>query len=197
MTMVVIAPMLVSAVVRAYGWLATTGREGLLWKASNLLGLPPIEIMFNRTAVVIGLVHVLLPYAMLMVLTSLDGIRPSVVRAAANLGAGPFTTFARVVLPLIRTGLLSSLLITFSLAAASYSIPVILGGGRLYPIARAVFQESTSTLDFPLAATLAILLLLLCLAAAAVAQRLTRDRRDRSRKTVTQKTAEKMAMGPV
>ncbi|GLZ07515.1 hypothetical protein Acsp03_49810 [Actinomadura sp. NBRC 104412] len=179
MTLIIIAPMLVSSVVRAYGWLTTIGRGGLLSQTATLLGLDAAEIGFGRTAVIIGLVHVLLPYSVLLILGSLDAINPSTTRAAASLGAGPVRTTLRVVVPLSAPGLASSLLVTFSLAAASYSIPTILGGGRVYTIARAIFQESTASFNLPLAAALSVLLIAGCLTTALAAQRISRRSRDR------------------
>lgn len=179
MTLIIIAPMLVSSVVRAYGWITTIGRGGLLSQTTTMLGLDATEIGFGTTAVIIGLVHVLLPFSVLLILGSLDSINPSALRAAASLGAGPVRSAVRVVLPLAAPGLVSSLLVTFSLAAASYSIPTILGGGRVYTAARAIFQESTASFNLPLAAALSVLLILGCLTTALVAQRISRRSRAR------------------
>lgn len=174
MTFIVLAPLLISGVVRAYGWIATTGPAGALSQLSNSLGLGTASIMFSKTAVVMGFVHVFLPYSFLMIITSLDGIPDDVLRAARSLGASSFAVIKRVVLPLAFPGLLASLLLIFALSSAAYSIPAVLGGRRVTVAAGAIFQEQTSTLNWPMAAALATLLICLTVLVMLAYSRMTR-----------------------
>jgi putative spermidine/putrescine transport system permease protein len=161
LTVVIIAPLLVSGIVRAYGWIAMIGPDSVFDRAHQSLGLGPLNWIYHEPAVLIGFVHVFLPFGVLMILTRLDAIPPNVVRAAENLGANPLQIGTRVLLPLIYPVMLSAFLLVFALAMASYAIPAILGGGRVLTIAQVIFSEQTGTLNWPRAASLGVALTLL------------------------------------
>jgi len=153
---VVIAPLLVSGVVRAYGWIAVMGPAGLLPQLTGKLGLGEVTILYNEPAMVIGFVHALLPYAILILLASFDRIDPTLLRAAANIGARPAQAVRLVVLPLVYPGIFASVLLTFVMASAAYAVPAILGGARQVTAATAIFQEQNVYLNWPAAAALAL-----------------------------------------
>src|SRR5262249_34559794 len=98
-TALVLAPLLVSGVVRAYGWLAIGGPTGVVPRASSAVGLGHLQLFGNQAALVIGFVHIFMPIVVMMVLASLDTIPPSIIKAGANLGAGPVGVALRVILP--------------------------------------------------------------------------------------------------
>jgi putative spermidine/putrescine transport system permease protein len=156
LTVVLIAPLLVSGIVRAYGWIAMIGPGSVLDDASQHLGFGPSHWLYHEPAVIVGFIHVFLPFGVLMMLTRLDAIPPNVVRAAANLGANPLVIAVRVLLPQIFPAMLSAFLLIFALAMASYAIPAILGGGRVLTIAQVIFGEMNGTLNWPLAAALGV-----------------------------------------
>jgi putative spermidine/putrescine transport system permease protein len=158
LTVVIIAPLLVSGIVRAYGWIAMIGPDSVFDRATQRLGLGPANWLYHEPAVVIGFIHVFLPFGVLMMLTRLDAIPPNVVRAAANLGASQPQIAARILLPQIFPAMLSSFLLVFALAMASYAIPAILGGGRVLTIAQVIFSEMNGTLNWPQAAALGVAL---------------------------------------
>jgi putative spermidine/putrescine transport system permease protein len=158
LTVVILTPLLVSGIVRAYGWIAMIGPDSVADHASKSLGFGPLKWMYHEPAVLIGFVHVFLPFGVLMVLTRLDSIPPNVVRAAANLGANQVQIAARVLLPQIYPVMVSTFLLVFALSMASYAIPAILGGGRVLTIAQVIFSEMTGTLDWARGAALGVLL---------------------------------------
>lgn len=159
--LVVIGPLLVSAVIRTFGWMVILGNSGLLNRALLGAGLirQPIGMMFTSGAVVLGLVHVLTPFLVLSVWASLARLDPAVERAAISLGASRLTVFFRVVLPNVAPGVLSGSLIVFCMAASSFATPLMLGGKRIPVASGAIYAEFLSTLNWPLGAALAVVLL--------------------------------------
>ncbi len=159
---VILGPLLVSVVVRTLGWAILMGNNGLINDALQALGLTtePVRLLFTMTGVVIALTHVLMPFMVISVWASLQKLDPQVENAGQSFGAGPFTVFRRVVLPQILPGILSGGIIVFALAASAFATPAILGGRRLKVVATAAYDEFLSTLNWPLGASIAILLLI-------------------------------------
>lgn len=157
--LVVLAPLLVSVVVRAFGWSMLLGPEGLVNRFFALLGIGPVKMLYTEIAVVIALVHVMLPFMVIPVWTSLQKLDPGVVNAALSLGASPFTTLRRIVVPQVMPGILSGSLIVFGLSASSFAIPGLLGGRRLKMVATVVYDEYLHELNWPLGAAIALTLL--------------------------------------
>ena len=157
--LVVLAPLLVSVVVRAFGWSMLLGPEGAVNALLRLVGIGPVKILYTNAAVVIALVHVMLPFMVIPVWTSLQKLDPGVENAALSLNATPFTTLRRIVLPQVMPGILSGSLLVFGLAASSFAIPGLLGGRRLKMVATIVYDEYLSELNWPLGAAVALVLL--------------------------------------
>jgi len=110
--------------------------------------------------VVIALIHVLVPFVVISVWASLQKLDPAVERAAVSLGAGRMTVVRRVIVPLAMPGILAGSVMVFALAASAFATPAIIGGRRLKVIATAAYDEFLNTLNWPLGASLAVLLLL-------------------------------------
>ncbi|WP_286896601.1 ABC transporter permease [Achromobacter sp. UBA2119] len=156
--LVVLSPLLISLVVRAFGWSMLLGPSGPLGKAAAALGLG--SLLYTPTAVIIGLVHVMLPFMVIPVWTSLQKLDPTVEHAALSLNASRFQTLSRIVLPQAMPGILSGSLIVFGLSASSFAIPALLGGRRLKMVATVVYDEFLTELNWPLGAAIAIVLLI-------------------------------------
>jgi putative spermidine/putrescine transport system permease protein len=157
---VVLAPLLVSVVVRAFGWSILLGNTGLVNQMLAALGAEPVKLLYTSTAIIIGLVHVMMPFMIIPVWTTLQKIDPSAANAALSLNASFLTTLRRIVLPQMTPGILSGSLIVFGLSASSFAIPGLLGGRRLKMVATLVYDEYLNTLNWPLGAAIAIVLLL-------------------------------------
>jgi len=158
--LVVLAPLMISVVVRAFGWSMLLGPEGLINGTLAAFGIGPFKMLYTETAIVIALVHVMLPFMVIPVWTSLQKIDPGVVNAALSLNASPLTALRRIVLPQIMPGVLSGSLIVFGLSASSFAIPGLLGGRRLKMMATLIYDEYLHELNWPLGAAIALLLLL-------------------------------------
>ena len=157
--LVIIGPLLVSVVVRAFGWSMLLGSTGLVNQTLRALGLDPVRLLYTETAIVIALVHVMLPFMVIPVWTALQKLDPAVEAAAWSLGASRFTALRRVVLPQVSLGMLSGSLIVFGLSASAFAIPGLLGGRRLKMAATLVYDEYMSELNWPLGAAIAIIVL--------------------------------------
>lgn len=157
--LVILAPLLISVVVRAFGWSMLLGPEGLINATFKAIGIGSVKLLYNETAVVIALVHVMLPFMVIPVWTSLQKLDPWVENAALSLCASHFTTLRRVVLPQVMPGILSGSLIVFGLAASSFAIPGLLGGRRVKMVATLIYDEYLNELNWPLGAAIALILL--------------------------------------
>jgi putative spermidine/putrescine transport system permease protein len=157
--LVILAPLLVSVVVRAFGWSMLLGTAGVVNQALGVFGAGPVKLEYTTFAIVIALVHVMLPFMVIPVWTALQKLDPQTEHAALSLMASPATTMRRIVLPQIMPGVLSGSLMVFGLSASAFAIPGLLGGRRLKVAATAVYDEFLGSLNWPLGATIALLLL--------------------------------------
>jgi len=157
--LVIIGPLLVSVVVRTFGWSMLLGKNGFVNGALAIVGLDPVQLLYTETAIVIGLVHIMLPFMVIPVWTVLQKLDPTVEAAALTLGASRFTALRRIVFPQAALGILSGSLIVFALSASSFAIPGLLGGRRLKMAATLVYDEFLIELNWPLGATIAIIVL--------------------------------------
>ena len=156
----ILTPLLISVVVRAFGWSLLLGADGLVNQVIQFLGGRPVKLLYTPFAVIIALVHVMLPFMIIPVWTSLQKLDPSAEQAALSLGASQATVMRKIVLPQVMPGVLSGTLIVFGLAASSFAIPGLLGGRRLKMVATVVYDQYLSELNWPMGATIAVVLLL-------------------------------------
>ncbi|AJP57896.1 ABC transporter permease [Pandoraea vervacti] len=157
--LVILSPLLVSIVVRAFGWSMLMSSGGLINQAFGLIGMGPYKMEYTNFAIVVALAHVMLPFMVIPVWTSLQRLDPQTENAALSLMASPATTLRRIVLPQLVPGILSGSLMVFGLSASAFAIPSLLGGRRLKVAATAVYDQFLSSLNWPLGATIAVLLL--------------------------------------
>ncbi|OJU07180.1 MAG: hypothetical protein BGN87_23190 [Rhizobiales bacterium 65-79] len=162
--LLILSPLLVSVIVRTFGWLVILGPNGLVDVVFKAFGLEGGSILYSQTAVVIGLVNVFLPFFVLSVATSLNAIDPAVPLAASSLGASPLRVFASVVFPLSMPGIASGLLIIFSLSSSSFVTPALLGGSKFRVLSTEIYQDALVLQNWPFAASLAIILIFIVLA---------------------------------
>jgi putative spermidine/putrescine transport system permease protein len=157
----ILTPLLISVVVRAFGWSLLLGADGLINQAIQALGGRPIKMLYTPFAVILALVHVMLPFMIIPVWTSLQKLDASAEQAALSLGATQAKVMRMVVLPQVMPGVLSGTLIVFGLSASSFAIPGLLGGRRLKMVATVVYDQYLSELNWPMGAAIAVALLLI------------------------------------
>ena len=162
MLLLTVGPLLVSVVVRNFGWMVLLGGNGLVNGAMVALHVPgaPFRLMFTEFAIVLGLVHVMVPLVVLSVWASLGRLDPALERAATSLGAGRVTAFRRIVLPNVMPGVTAGALMVFCLSASAFATPDMLGGKRLKVVSSMTYNEFLNTLNWPLGSALATVLML-------------------------------------
>ena len=161
--LLLIVPFWISFTIRTFSWIHILGEQGVINVTLIDLGLidQPIRMLYTEGAVIMGMVHFLLPYMVLNVYVSLEGIDRNLIAAARTLGCTGWQAFKEVSLPLSLPGLMAGLLLCFVLAAGSYVTPQILGSTRDALFGNLVFDTIMSELNWPLGATLSIVLLVL------------------------------------
>ena len=156
-----IAPLLTSIIMRTFGWRVIFARRGIL--NDFLLNFDlierPISFLQGSGSVVVGLVHVLVPFMVLSIASVLRSIDPSLEESARILGAGRFKTFLKVTFPLSLDGIGTGFIIVFLLANGSFVTLLLLGGGELRTLPLLIYQQFTITRDFQFAAAMSNVLL--------------------------------------
>jgi len=170
----VLLPFWTSLLVRTVAWVVLLQREGVVNDALLTAGLivEPLKMVFNRFAVYVAMVHVLLPFMILPLYSVMKSIPPSYLRAAASLGAPPLVAWLRVYVPQTLPGVGAGCLMVFIQALGYYVTPALVGGADDQMISYFVAFYASKTINWGMAAALALILLATTMALYAVYQRL-------------------------
>jgi putative spermidine/putrescine transport system permease protein len=170
---VVVSPLLISVVIRNLGWLPVLGSSGIINWLLISLGIldEPVQLISNYIGVVVGLTHALSPFMILSLMTVIQRIEPEIEEASINLGANPFETFWRIVVPLSRPGVLAGYLLVFTVVLSAFTTPGMMGGNRVLVMSTYIGQQIRTALNYPFAAMAAIILMLVTTLMALVALR--------------------------
>lgn len=179
--MAVVVTALIGVVNRSYSWLILLGSEGPVNdiltsigldanSVHNLLvpltGLDPAEgvrawsLLFNEFAVVVGLVHRLLPFMIIFLSIALENVDPALEYMSRSLGATAWTTFRRITLPLSMPGALAGSLFVFGLSASDFVMPSLLGGLKVKTMSNLIYENALLVMNFPFGSALAFILIL-------------------------------------
>jgi len=163
----VLLPFWISVLVRSFAWLTLLRGSGPVNNLLVGLGLidEPLALVRNETGVLIGMIHVMLPYAILTLYANMRGIDVGLVAAARSLGASRLQAFRMVFLPLTRPGLIGAGTLVFILSLGFYVTPALLGGGKVLMIAEYVAVQINDTLRWGLGTMLAATLMIAVLGA--------------------------------
>jgi putrescine transport system permease protein len=158
-------PFWTSFLLRVYAWMGLLRNNGVINNFLMSIGLidQPIQMMQTDFAVYVGIVYSYLPFMILPLYTNLEKHDPSLLEAAADLGARPIRSFFRITLPLSRPGIAAGSLLVFIPAVGEYVIPTLLGRPDQLMIGRVLSDEFFSNRDWPVASAVAIFMLLLLL----------------------------------
>ena len=170
-----IMPMWMNFLVRTYGWMTILERNGIM---NNLLGrmnLPTIDIMFEDSAVLLGMVYNFLPFMVLPIYTALTKMDKRIIEAAQDLGASPKSVFLRVVFPLSMPGVVSGITMVFMPAAATFIIPNLLGGGQFFLLGNLVEQQFMLVGDWHFGSAVAVVEMVLMLVSTFILSRFDRQ----------------------
>lgn len=162
-----------SILTRTYGWVALLQRKGVINSMLVSSGITdqPLPLLYNPFGVVVGMLHLLLPFMVITLLPTFRSVDDSLIRASLCLGASPLRTFLKVFVPLTLPGVVAGSILVFVLAIGYFVTPAILGGGRSSTIAMAIKNQVLTLVDLPLAAATSVTLLVISVTALLIYER--------------------------
>ncbi|EPE0638053.1 spermidine/putrescine ABC transporter permease PotB [Vibrio cholerae] len=162
MLFLIIVPFWTNSLIRTYGLKIVLGTQGILNQALMSLGLidAPLRIMFTETAVMIGLVYILLPFMILPLYSAIEKLDGTYIEAARDLGANKFQTLVRVILPLTMSGIIGGCLLVLLPALGMFYIADLLGGAKNLLIGNVIKSQVLNARDWPFGAATSIALTL-------------------------------------
>jgi spermidine/putrescine transport system permease protein len=154
-------PFFANLLIRIYAWLLILRPTGFLNHILMTLGAvaSPIQLIFNDTAVIIGLVYVLVPFMFLPLYASVERLDPALLKASQDLGASPLQTFRRVIIPLTLPGIAAGSIIVFIPALGNFIVAELLGGAKVMMTGNLIEQQFLSARNWPFGAALAMLVM--------------------------------------
>jgi len=157
----VFIPLWTSILIRSYAWIVLLQRNGIVNTFLMTIGITdaPLKLIYTQGAVILAMTHVLMPFMILPIYSTLRTLPPDYLRAANNLGAGPFRAFIEVTLPLSLPGIFAGSVMCFVLALGFYITPALVGGPGSMMMATLIGQQTIVLLDWPFAAALSTVLL--------------------------------------
>lgn len=156
----VASPLMIGVLIRNFGWMIVVNVDGPLNRSLLAMGLidRPLRLLFTQGLVAMALVHVFTPFMVLPINNALRNINPAVLEASESLGASRTATFWKVILPLSFPGVQPGVILVFVLATAAYVTPALLGGQMVSLMPTLVVQALVGSFDWPLGATLAVVM---------------------------------------
>jgi spermidine/putrescine transport system permease protein len=154
----VVLPFWSNFLIRTYAWIVLLNSEGPINQALVNLGVvgAPLELLYNRGAVIVGLLYAYLPLMILPVYASIERVDPQLQEAARNLGAGRFRAFVDVTLPLTLPGTLIGAIFVFVPSMGNFVVPELLGGGKTVMVGNLIRDQFLEARNWPFGAVLAL-----------------------------------------
>lgn len=159
-------PFFVSLIVRLYAWVLILRPTGFINQTLTGLGMidAPLDLMFNESAVIIGMVYIMIPFMFLPIYASIEKLDAPLIEASQDLGAGRITTFRRIILPLTLPGVVGGSVIVFIPSLGNFIVPEMLGGAKVVMIGNLVEQQFLYARNWPFGAALAMMIMATVLA---------------------------------
>ncbi|MCL7399818.1 MAG: ABC transporter permease [Thaumarchaeota archaeon] len=152
-----------SWVPRLFAWIIILGKYGVINTMLRLITEEPIKLLGTDLGIIIGLTHAMTPLTALILINPIKNIDLTLEESAKSLGADNIQTFFKITLPLSLPGIISALILTYSVAVSAFITPMMLGQGITLMMSNYVYTRFGETLNFPLGATLAVVLLTVAL----------------------------------
>lgn len=175
----VLVPLWISVLVRAFAWVTLLRRQGLVNNTLMEIGViqEPLQLVWNELGIIIGMVHYMVPFAVLPMLASMQEIDPRLLAAARGLGASRREVFLRVFLPLSKPGVIAAAVLVFIFSLGFYITPAILGGGKTLMVAEWISLQILDLIRWGLGTMMATMLVLTILVTLAIFSRLVNLKR--------------------
>lgn len=163
--LLMILPFWTNSLVRTYAWIILLRTEGIINNVLLHLGVlsAPVQMLYNDSAVLIGMVYVLLPFMVLPLYTSIEKLDRSLLEAANDLGASPLQAFLHVTLPLTKPGIFAGSILVFIPALGYFFIPDLMGGSKVMLISNLIKNQFLTARDWPFGSAISIVLMVLTL----------------------------------
>lgn len=180
MMLLLMIPFWTNSMIRLNGWKTILGKTGLfntLLMNLNLID-QPLEILYTRGAVLLGMIYILFPYMVLPLFASIDKLDFSLLEASNDLGANPVKTFLHVTLPLTAPGIFSGTILVFIPSLGYFFVSDIMGGGKSQLIGNLIETQFKAANNWPLGAAFSVLLIALIIILVSIYKRCGGDMKD-------------------
>ena len=166
MIKLVMVPFLTNSLIRTYGWIVLLRKTGIINSALINLNIidKPLSLMYNNLGIIIGMTYTLLPFMILPVSSAVFKIDQSLIEAARDLGAGPFSIFRKIIVPETISGVFNGSLMVFIPAIGYFFIADILGGGKAMIIGNLIKNQFLTARNWPLGSAISIFLIIVTFA---------------------------------
>ena len=159
--LLILVPFWTSFIVRTYAWIVLLGGNGVVNGALRATGVidSPLSLLYSKETVVLGLVHAMLPFAIVPIYASIERIDESILEAAATLGARPWSIFREVIIPISLPGVIAAGILVFIEAMGAFITPQLLGSANEMMIAQLVQERFLASFDWPFGSAVAVVYL--------------------------------------
>ena len=171
----IILPLWVSYLLRAYVWKAILGEEGILNSFLMYVGIidhPSGVFLYNEFAVILTLTYIFIPFMVMPIYSALEKIPPNLLEAAGDLGISPARTFLTVTLPLAKPGIAAGLIFTICLTSGDFVAATLVGGASNTMVASVIQSQFGASLNWPLGSALSVVMFCFIYALSALADRI-------------------------
>jgi spermidine/putrescine transport system permease protein len=176
MVLMLVIPMWMNFLLRTYAWLTLLGKNGILTKVLSSIGIEGISLLYNDTAVLLGMVYNFLPFMVLPIFSVLTKMDKNLVEAAEDLGANKAEVFWKVIFPLSLPGVITGITMVFIPAVSTFVISGLLGGNKSTLIGNLIEQQFRYTGDWHFGSTMSIILMVFILASMAVTSKFDKEK---------------------
>lgn len=176
MILLFVIPMWMNFLLRTYAWLTLLGKNGLINFLVTKLGFQPLDLMYNNTAVLLGMVYNFLPFMVLPIYSVLVKIDKGLIEASEDLGADEITTFRKVIFPLSLPGVITGITMVFIPAVSTFVISSLLGGNKYNLIGNIIEQQFRYTGDWHFGSSMSIILMVFILITMALTSKFDKEK---------------------
>ncbi len=176
MILLVVIPMWMNFLLRTYAWLTLLGKNGILSKALSFIGFDNVQLLYNDTTVLLGMVYNFLPFMILPIFSVLIKMDNRLLEAARDLGANKRMVFTKVVFPLSLPGVITGITMVFIPAVSTFVISNLLGGNKSTLIGNLIEQQFRYTNDWHFGSSMSIILMVFILISIALSSKFDKDK---------------------
>lgn len=176
MILLFVLPMWMNFLLRTYAWMTLLGKNGVINFLIGKLGLKPLNLLYNDSAVLMGMIYNFLPFMVLPIYSVLIKMDKSLIEAAEDLGANKIEVFLKIIFPLSLPGVISGITMVFMPALSTFVISRLLGGGQYYLIGNLVEQQFLLAGDWHFGSTISIIMMVFILIAMIITEKFDKNK---------------------